>query len=170
MTIYVNKGGIWKTVTQPTTNVNGTWRTVIGGWVNKNGKWHRFYPGTVQASILVVAGGGGGGVGGGDEGAGGGGAGGVVLVNNVTLDANQTYSITVGAGGALAHNGTDSSVSGPLVVSSGTSLGATLSNTTISQLVAPGTLINAVGGGAGGRHGAGGRSARRASIDSSSMS
>jgi len=125
--MYVNQGGTWRTIAQPKVKVGGTWRTIVGGWVNVNGTWRRYYPGTVEATILVVGGGGGGGIGAGDEGGGGGGGGGVVLVNNVILDATQTYAVTVGAGGPVGSNGKDSSFSGSFSAPPGTSLGATAS-------------------------------------------
>jgi hypothetical protein len=62
--------------------------------------------GNLSVEYLVVAGGGGGGNSGTSRGAGGGGAGGL-LTGNTTLNANS-YSITVGNGGAAATNGANS--------------------------------------------------------------
>ena len=70
-------------------------------------------PASVSASFLVVAGGGAGG----DNAGGGGGAGGFRTGNN-TLSTANTYTITVGAGGALGvspllgANGSNSVISG----------------------------------------------------------
>lgn len=62
-------------------------------------------PTTVYITYLIVGGGGGGG-GGYDNGPGGGGGGGLVLTGTTRVTPNQTYTITVGKGGAGATNPT----------------------------------------------------------------
>jgi len=76
-----------------------------------------------NVDFLVIAGGGGGGTGGSRDGTGGGGAGGYrnshgtsgansPAETNLTLTPFEVYTVTVGGGGAVNTNGTDSSISG----------------------------------------------------------
>jgi hypothetical protein len=80
-------------------------------------------PPTYSVDFLVIAGGGGGGTGGGKNGVGGGGAGGYrnshgtsgansSAESSLTLTPFEVYTVTVGAGGSVNTNGTDSSISG----------------------------------------------------------
>ncbi|MBM3428130.1 MAG: LamG domain-containing protein, partial [Bacteroidetes bacterium] len=80
----------------------------------------------VNAEVLVVAGGGGGGF----RHAGGGGAGGLVYNSSFALTAGQSYTVTVGSGGAGAPN-------------SGTNQGSSGGNSVFGN-------ITAIGGGGGG--------------------
>lgn len=91
----------------------------------------------VSVDILLVAGGGGGGKAGG--GGGGGGAGGMIYHSDVQLASANTYTITVGAGGAAGTAGYVS-LNTPTAAQNG-------GNSSISG--APLTALVAVGGGAG---------------------
>ena len=66
---------------------------------------------TATAEVLVVAGGGGGGSLATNRAAGGG-AGGLVYIPNFNMDTVGNYTISVGAGGSAAANGSNSSISG----------------------------------------------------------
>lgn len=83
--------------------------------------------GTLTADILCIAGGGAGGASGSGGNSGGGGAGGLRYLTSQTFAANS-YSVTIGAGGASSTNsqnsGTNSSVIGGAVSISATGGGA----------------------------------------------
>jgi hypothetical protein len=89
-------------------------------------------PNSLNLEYLVVGGGGGGG-----ETIGGGGGGGNVQAGNITTNTVQTFTITVGAGGAAGYDGQNSSYPG----------GVSGNN---SSITATGVSITANGGGGGG--------------------
>lgn len=106
MTMYVNINGTWTQISRPKTKKNNAWVQINAGYVKVDGVWRRFFPDNAVADILLVGGGGAGGSTGQDEGGGGGGGGGVVLTQSVTLNAGNTYTIVVGAGGVTYNNST----------------------------------------------------------------
>jgi hypothetical protein len=93
-----------------------------------------------QVEVLVVAGGGGGGGGYG----GGGGGGGVIYNNQYSVTPGQTYTVTVGAGGAAVGSGTNAGNSG--------------NNSVFGNLTAIGGGGGGSGGGSGKTGGSGGGS------------
>jgi hypothetical protein len=121
---------------------------------------------TYNVDFLTIAGGGGGGTGGGRNGVGGGGAGGYrnshgtsgansPAETNLTLTPFEVYTVTVGAGGSVSTNGTDSSISGTGITTI-TSTGGGNGSGGTSQPVASsggsgggGSGSNETGGGAG---------------------
>ena len=105
--------------------------------------------GAYSAEVLLVAGGGGGGSAGGNGTGGGGGAGGV-LPESIFVTVGQSYSVTVGAGGASATAGTNSSIVNKTAIGGGYG-GTSLTSTT--------SIVGGNGGSGGGGAGGGSLSA-----------
>jgi hypothetical protein len=109
--------------------------------------------GNISLDYLIVAGGGSGGSGSGFNAAGGGGGAGGVLQGAVSISVGDTYTLTVGNGGAtaapfaLGNNGTNS-VFNTLVAIGG---GAGASHTVVSQ--SPNNIAGSAGGSGGGGSG-----------------
>jgi hypothetical protein len=110
------------TAQRPGTPVVGMsrWNTDLGWYEIWNGLIWQQITGSFAVSYLFVAGGAGGGVCNsfGFRGGGGGGAGGV-LVGSVTVQPGTAYTITVGAGGAAAVNGSNTTALGFTAVRGG---------------------------------------------------
>ena len=104
--------------------------------------------GAYSAEVLLVAGGGGGGSAG-NSGTGGGGGAGGFLPESMIFTAGQPYSVTVGAGGAGAIAGTNSSIFNKIAIGGG--YGGTSLTTTTS-------IVGGNGGSGGGGAGGGGLS------------
>jgi len=145
--VSVNIGGAWKKASGVYQNVGGTWKSALispeasGGTVTTDGdyKIHTFTssgsfvvstPGTLS-DVLIVAGGGSGGwgtdhpAGTYDHWGGGGGAGGKIHLTNLAVTP-QTYTITIGNGGAVSadkhfpgNNGGNSSAFGNTAIGGG---------------------------------------------------
>ena len=87
---------------------NFTLDGTVGNGTNGNNKNYIYWAvkiNSIQIDYLVIAGGGGGG---GNNRAGGGGAGGYIYKTGAGITAGTVYTITVGAGGGAATNGSDS--------------------------------------------------------------
>ena len=133
-TMQVYQGTKWDTLSNVAfapTGGNATY--TFGGYTvhafTSNGNFVVNTSGTVD--VLVVAGGGGGGASSRNHyngaWAGGGGAGGVLYTTGVSVTA-QTYSIVIGAGGAVGSNGSNSSALGYTAIGGGRGGGTTSSS------------------------------------------
>ena len=157
---YITQGNIlselpsWTTSTRPASPVAGQngFNTTTGFAEYWNGSQWAYY-GTLSATsvnYLVVAGGGGGGSQTASVTNGGGGGAGGVSASSVSVTPGTSYTITVGAGGAVDSNGSNSSL-GSLIVCIGGGKGGG-----IGANVAGGNGGSGGGGSAAGGGGAGG--------------
>lgn len=106
------------TAQRPSSPTNGmirynTTTTALEGYIG--GTWVNIKVGSYSLSYLAVAGGAGGG-----NNIGGGGGAGQVTSSSATVTPGTVYTITVGAGGGVATNGSNSSVSGLVTATGGT--------------------------------------------------
>jgi len=112
--LQVYDGSVWITIG----GVSGTGGTIsnAGGYTihtftGQSGTFQLFSGGTVE--YLVVAGGGGGGTGGSTSHESGGGGAGGLLIGTLSSLQSGSYTVTVGGGGAVMSNGSNSSINFP---------------------------------------------------------
>ena len=170
MQVYAGATQGWRTVANTDDNLVPV---ISGGTITTVGSrtYHTFTSsGTLTvtndsktANFLVVAGGGAGGNGSAPAlaGNGGGGAGGVVAGNALPLADGGTYTVTVGAGGALSptpnggpsplaqYNGADSTIASPLITTITAKGGGTGGNDASDDTPGPGGLAQPGGSGGG---------------------
>jgi hypothetical protein len=155
MTRVRNNGGIVGPIFSPNTSYqSGIW-SIVEHQKYAIGNPTFWNHATLALDMLVIGGGGSGGYGRGGTAAGGGGAGGLFYKQNVPIEKNTTYTITIGAGASRAvgngakNNGSDTTING-------TFYGYT--NSTIVGVAggAGGAPYNCIGAGTGGNAGGSG--------------